>query len=226
MNESETNPTDHRSRVGADRRAKTRDLLMRTGLALVAETGIFGFGIDDVIRRASVARGTFYTHYPTTEALVRDVAQALAEELIVTVNSVVQHEVDPACRAAFGLRAVLHLARQAPVLAGFVSRAGWPHSDPGHAFHRLVVPNLQAGLAQGRFQLSDGLIGAYLTGGLTIGAMHAMESGLAGPDFAEAMAETLLIGLGLDRAEATKIARIPLHLPDLPVGGLIASTKN
>lgn len=223
MNESESPAGgDHRSRVAAERRARTRDQLIRAGLRLAAERGALRFTIDDVVGAADMARGTFYKYYQTTDQLVRDVALELAEELIVTVNGLVAPLTDPAWRSSHGLRAVLHLARMAPLAGAFITRAGWPHGEPGHAFFRLVAPNLQDGMAQGRFRLARVEIGLILVGGMTVGAMQAMEAAKLPDDFPEEMAETLLVALGLDRAEAALVSRSPLILPPLRPDGLIA----
>jgi TetR/AcrR family transcriptional regulator, ethionamide resistance regulator len=217
------NDQDHRTRVAAERRTRMRENLLLCGFQLAAERGLGGFVIDDVTTRAGVSRGTFYKYFPSTEALVRDVALDLSQELILTVQQLFTGQEDPAVRAAFGVRAVLRWVRQAPALGAFITRAGWPHAEPGHVFFRLVAPNLDAGIALGRFRLLHRDIGLALIGGLSIGAMHR----LAGPglpeDFPDRVAETLLVALGIDGDEARAFARLPFALPPALPGGLIFS---
>jgi len=81
------------------------------------------------------------------------------------------------------------------------------------AFFRLVGPNVDAGIASGRFGIAPREIGLALIGGLSIGAMHSLANHDLPDDFPERVAETLLLALGLERAEAVRIARLPLILP-------------
>jgi len=220
MNNSE--PIDHRTRVAAERRARTRDQLLLAGYRLVAEHGADGFSIDDVVVAADVARGTFYKYFATPAELVRDVAVALSNELILTVAQLFRGDEDPAERAAKGMRAVLGWVRQAPQLGAFITRAGWPHAEPGHAFFGTVGTTIDAGIASGRFGIAHREIGLALVGGLSIGAMHSLATSDLPDDFPELVAETLLVALRLDPAEAARIARLPLVLPAPLPGGLIA----
>lgn len=215
-------PLDHRTRVAADRRERMRDRLLLAGFRLAAEKGPEGFSIDDVIAAADVARGTFYKYFKSPAELVHAVALDLSQELLLTVNQLFKGEEDPAERAATATRAVLGWVRQAPLVGAFISRAGWPHAEPGHAFFRLVGPNVDAGIASGRFRIAHREIGLALIGGLSIGAMHSLANHDLPDDFPERVAETLLLALGLERAEAVRIATLPLVLPAPLPDGLIA----
>jgi AcrR family transcriptional regulator len=168
-----------------------------------------------------VSRGTFYKYYDSPGDLVRDLAVRLADDLIMTVNRLTQAHDDPALKAGLGLRAVLGLVARCPVLGRFIVRAGWPSSDPSHAFFRLVVPNLDEGLRQGRFRACPRELCQSLLGGLSIGAIHAITSGPVAPDFAEEAAEMALAGLGLPQHEARRIARLAMDLPQPDPGSLL-----
>jgi AcrR family transcriptional regulator len=61
-------------------RAETRRRLLEAGTALFAERGLHGVTSAQIARRARVATGTFYLHFPDKEALFHDIAfGALAE---------------------------------------------------------------------------------------------------------------------------------------------------
>lgn len=213
---------DHRSRVAAVRRERMREHLLHAALVLMARTGPEGAQIDDIIRAADVSRGTFYKYFDSPAALVRALALQLSEEIIVAVNTVTRSEADPARRAAIGMRAVLGLVAECPSLGGFITRAGWPASDPSHAFFRIVGPNLAEGLAQGRFAPRPQALAEVLMSGLAVGAMHVMVSGQAGAGFDRQVAEVLLLGLGLPEAEARAVAGAELTLPRPAEGTLLA----
>lgn len=199
-----------------------QDHLLQSALSLMAQRGGEAVQIDDIVQAAGVARGTFYKYFDSTAALVRELALRLSEDLILTVNVETARHADPAMRAAFGMRAVLGLVAQCPQLGGFIARSGWPVSDPSHVFFRIVVPNLQDGLASGRFAPRPLALCEALMGGLAVGAMHALAQGHPTPDFAEAAAEMLLVGLGITAQEARALARQDLILPQPQEGTFLA----
>lgn len=213
---------DHRVRVAAERRERMREHLVVVGLSVAARKGAEGFSIDDVVVAAEVARGTFYKYFQSPAELVRAVALDLAEELIQTVHALVRGLDDPALQVALGLRAVLRFVRAVPLVGAFITRAGWPHSEPGHAFFRLVASDLDRGMAQGRFRVAHRELGLILIGGLCVGAMQSLEQGSVPEEFPEQVAETLLVGLGLPRDEAATLARVFFELPPINPDGLIA----
>lgn len=199
-----------------------RAQLMDAGLSIVIEKGPDGFTIDDVVARAAVARGSFYKYFAATDEMVRALALELSEDLIATVNFTVSQITDPAERAATGLRAVLGFVRVCPALGAFIVRAGWPVSAPGHAFFRLVAPNVDAGLASGRFHLGHRAVALNLVGGLSVGAMHSLLTEDLPDDFPDLVAESLLRGLGLSAQEAADLARLPFVLPPARPDSLVS----
>ena len=213
--------TDHRIRVAAGRRDRMRRHLQQSSLTLLATVGPEGAVIDDIIRAAAVSRGTFYKYYAAPADLVRELAVQLADDMITAVNQLTLAQEDPAVRAALGLRAILGFVGICPKLGGFIVRAGWPISDPSHAFFRMIGPNVDEGLRTGRFLPRPRELYLTLIGGLAVGAIHEMTCGRAAPDFAEEAAEMLLCGLGLDPAEARALSRLPMALPVLPAGSLL-----
>jgi AcrR family transcriptional regulator len=70
------------------RRLETRDRLFEASLAEFRRVGVGAAEIEDIIRRARVARGTFYLHFPTKDhvlmELLRRKQAALAERLAAT----------------------------------------------------------------------------------------------------------------------------------------------
>lgn len=216
---SELDDPNHRSRVAALRREKMHGHLLETGLLLVSRQGAEGFSIDDVVKQAQVARGTFYKYFSNPADLVRAVALQLADEVRMAVNAQVRLQTDPALRAAMGMRGVLRLVRACPELGAFIIRAGWPVSEPSHAFFNTVAPNIDEGQASGRFRISHREIALSLIGGLTVGAIHSMLTQELPDDFPEGVAQTLLAGLGL--ADSAELARQPMWQPPFPQTGLL-----
>src|SRR5262245_35069492 len=62
-------------------RAETRRRLIEAGTALFAAEGLHGVTSAQIARRARVATGTFYLHFPDKEALFHEIAFAALAEL-------------------------------------------------------------------------------------------------------------------------------------------------
>lgn len=58
--------------------ARTRATVLSTAADLVVEAGPSALTVDAVVARSGVARSTIYRHWPTRDALVRDVFQFCA----------------------------------------------------------------------------------------------------------------------------------------------------
>jgi AcrR family transcriptional regulator len=137
---------DHRTRVGRERRARTRQRIVEAALGVIAERGPDALVIEDFIQAAGVARGTFYNHFKTSEELLTATSSWLEDGLIDTVEAVIGVLDDPVRRAATGMRLWLHLSRQDPVFCAFVVRSRFR----GAAVERALALDLGAGLRSGQ----------------------------------------------------------------------------
>jgi AcrR family transcriptional regulator len=67
--------------AAARSRVETRRRLVAAGTALFAQKGLHDVTSAQIARRAGVASGTFYLHFPDKEALFREIAFAALAEL-------------------------------------------------------------------------------------------------------------------------------------------------
>ena len=67
--------------VAVDGRVRrSRDRVLTTAFALLSESGVGGFTVDEVARRSGVAKTTIYRQWPTREALVLDACSRITAE--------------------------------------------------------------------------------------------------------------------------------------------------
>lgn len=136
---------DHRTRVGHERRARTRLRIIEAALGVIADKGPDAPVIDDFIQAAGVARGTFYNHFTTTDELLTATSGWLEDGLIDVIQSVIGTFEDPVRRVATGVRLWLHLARQDTVFCAFVVRSRFR----GPAVERQLAHDLGECLGSG-----------------------------------------------------------------------------
>ncbi len=137
---------DHRTRVGRERRARTRQRIIEAALGVIADRGPDAPVIEDFIQAAGVARGTFYNHFTTTEELLGATSSWLEDDVIHNIESVIGDFADPIRRLATGMRLWLHLSRRDPVFCAFVVRSRFR----GASVERTLALDLGEGLRSGR----------------------------------------------------------------------------
>lgn len=117
-------PTDHRVRVGREKRERMRKrLLLAVMTCYAAREDHTTPGIDDVMRVADVSRATFYLHFVSME----DAFKALLRELDKDIEFV-EHffeRSDPLARLATGTLIFLFRSVTDSVWAKFVSRTSY-----------------------------------------------------------------------------------------------------
>jgi AcrR family transcriptional regulator len=216
---------DHRHRVAAERRERMRARLLASAMRLVAEKGPAATSIDDVISAAEVSRGTFYKYFPSPDALVRELAIEIANELIGMAEPVVLSYADPAERVSSGMRLVARLAIDHPLAATFLVRLGWPDTRGPNMVLDFVKRDLTEGIRQGRFTRMPIALALNIVTGAVLGATHCMLEPGCDSDFAEQSAAAALRGLGLDAKSAERIANSPLKPVEILSEGLLTETS-
>jgi AcrR family transcriptional regulator len=102
----------------AERRAATRDAIVAGTLSLVAKGGWTAASMHDVARRAGVATGSLYLHFPSKGELLAEVfAEASGREQAVVRDIAGDAARPPLDRLADAIRAFAHRANAAPALA-------------------------------------------------------------------------------------------------------------
>jgi len=216
---------DHRQRVAAERRERMRARLLASAMRLVAQKGPAATSIDDVISAADVSRGTFYKYFPSPDAMVRELAVEIANELIGMAEPVVQSYSDPAERVSCGMRLVARLAIDHPLAATFLVRLGWPDARGPNMLLDFVKRDLTEGIRQGRFTPMPISLALNIVTGAVLGATHCMLQPGCERDFAEQSAATALRALGLDAKSAERIAHNPLRPVEILSEGLLTETS-
>ena len=101
-----------------NKRARTRAALVEAGLTLIARHGPEGVSVDDVVREAGVARGTFYNYFPAWHDLLVAVAQQMDDAYVCQVESRLTGESSPPAILACLVHGLLRVGLENP-------RLGW-----------------------------------------------------------------------------------------------------
>jgi AcrR family transcriptional regulator len=217
--------SDHRTRVGAERRRRMRLRLIESALIVFAERGLDRASIDDVIAAAGVSRGTFYNYFRTDAELAAAVSEELTTELIGQVETRVGQLANPAERVARGLRLYLGAAETFPLFARFTWQAGLRAVSPNQLLREYLPRHIVEGVKSGRMQAPDVSLAVDMIVGAALSAVHALSTRTVPRNYAANAVMHILVGLGVPRASARKLAHAPVDDIEPPPDSLLARTQ-
>ncbi len=191
------------------RLAKTRKALLDAGQDLLSILSEDGVSIDDIVRQAGVAKGSFYNHFPDKEALVREVYHRLRLDVEARVASINVGVDDPARRSCRAFCIYAKIAIDSPVQARLIARLITNDMSPTADINLGVAADTTQALRSGRYNIPSVDAGVVLK----IGLAHAVITRLLnGADrfeaitIAQQMCTLKLRALGLEAVEAEMIA--------------------
>lgn len=222
---STTPPADHRTRVGAQRRERTRLQLLTHAIGVFNEKGVDGTVIDDVIAVAGVARGTFYNHFKTTNELLLELVTRMSEEALAVIDPLVLQHDNPVERFAMGTRLYMRLALRYPQWGHFMAQAGSRVAARGQLIDIYVTRDLRAAQEGRLLRVPDVDVARDMVVGAIFYGMETMLTQPTRSNHAEHLIQHVLIGLGLSAKEAERIAHMPLHLPAKIAGPIFDSLE-
>jgi AcrR family transcriptional regulator len=205
---------DHRVRVGAQRREKTRLRLLESGLAVFTEKGPDSAVIDDFIAAAGVSRGTFYNHFRTTQELLPALATEMSDEVLEAVDPFVLALEDPVERFATGTRMYMQMALRYPLWGSFITRVGTRIAARGQLIDLYLTRDLELAVKEKRVVVDNVAVARDIVLGSIFYGIETMLTEPTRDHHPEQILRSVLTGLGLKAAEADAIAFMPL--PDLP----------
>ena len=196
------------------RRAKTRQALLDAGSRLLAEKPIDAIAIDDIVRAAGVAKGSFFNHFEDKDAFGRAVARQLRAEIEIAVAETNRGIEDPARRVARSVCLYVRHASRHPQRASVLLRASPGLSQPDAPLNQGILSDVSKGLLDGRFALPTAEAGVlFILGVAQIALARVVRE--PSPSLAEALGQQLcsllLRGLGLLAGEADQLAAQAAH---------------
>ncbi len=204
---------------------KTRARLLDAALRLVAEKGMNSVAISDITEAADVGFGSFYNHFESKEGIFAALVEWMFEEFADMLDRLASGLSDPAEVVAVCVRHTLMRARREPVWGQFLIREGFSVRALSCGLGQRLVGDRHGGIFAKRFVVSDHFLCLISVTGIIFAAIAAElhssarvtpvverqnASGLDEQNFAERAATVVLQALGLKRAEAERIARLPL----------------
>lgn len=91
----------------AEQRRSRRERILDAAFSAFAAHGYRDTAVDDIAGAADTSKGGIYFHFPSKEAIFRELMQTTADKLVARVERAVALETEPVARAEAALRTVL-----------------------------------------------------------------------------------------------------------------------
>ena len=222
MTETPIKTENHRVWVGAQRREKTRVRLLESALNVFIEKGPDQAVTEDFIAAAGVSRGTFYNHFKTAGDLLLALTADMSDEVLSVVDPLVLHCTSPVERFATGTRLYMQMAYRYPLWGEFLRLVGTRIATRGQLIETYLTRDLGNAIDQKLIKVGNLLVARDLVLGSIFYGIETMMTEDTIEHHPEHIICCVLIGLGVEEAQAQAIAFMPLPVPE-SVGGPIFS---
>ena len=136
---------------GQNKRARTRGVLLDSGLEIFGQKGIINARLDDITKFAGMSNATFYNHFKDKDDLVSAVATSIALELVAAVEEQVVDIKDPAIRLVVSTNTVMRTALQHERWSYVLATAFFLVPEGLIDVGGYLKNNIDRGIAQGVF---------------------------------------------------------------------------
>lgn len=202
--DSAAKPVNHRTIVGRRRRENTETKIIHAAVQIFAERGPDAPVIDDFIKAAGIARGTFYNYFKSTDELLHATSSWVSEEIVMMIETEVESVKDPAVRFGLGIRMWVKWAQANPSWSLFIART-WNVGDFAEP-----VRDIREGIRKKLFLASDPVAAWDVVSGAMRQAMFRIGEGHTRRSYADAVVAMCLQALGLSSESSKKILAIEL----------------
>lgn len=200
-------PQNHRVVVGRRRRAKTESKVLEAALQVFAEKGPSAPVIDDFIKAAGIARGTFYNYFKSTDELLQATSAWLSDELSTSIEKEISHLKDPELRHCTALRLWMAKAESDPAWCAFIAKTWF---EGGFA-HKFANRDLRLGIKNGVFQCTSPTVGFDISLGTMRQAMLRLTEAPKPRGYGDVVVRQIFVGLGVKPEKIDELMAHPLN---------------
>ncbi len=179
------------------KRERTRTALIEAAIEVLAEKGLEGTSIDDLMRVAGMARGTFYNYFQTRDEVASAVSAYIKEQLRSTVVNRIPADYSSEAVVACSIYGFIKFGKENPKMGWTLVRIGgnsqWVSGDKFQECESALQ-----GVLGDDIQVMPGL--AYVEGVILMLLRRLLEDRITGPEAEQVLVLTFR-GLGIHAAK-------------------------
>lgn len=198
-----------RAEIGREKRARTRAQLVEAANSLFARRAVESVTVDDVVKEASVAKGTFYVHFDSLEALTAAVAEGLVQSFDELLQPGRVALSDPSLRIAFGCRSFIDKAFNDSQWAAVAARMATATPRGGENIRRRLLEDLQQ-LSKASLEPASAELKLEVVIGIMLQILRALGEGRLSSLDRDAAISAILRAIGLSAQQTESVLeRLP-----------------
>lgn len=173
-------PDDHRVVLAQRKRESMRIRILEATMRVFARINDDAPVIEDVVREAGIARGTFYKHFDSLDRALVAAGNEANDRMINNIIQVYDCLKEPWQRSSVGFRVYMVCALQDPKWAAFVTRMdAWSRES---LITRYMQQDFRRGKELGQFDVDDIVLASDFFKGASSGGVYAISHGVPDPN--------------------------------------------
>ena len=166
-----------------------------------------------IATHAGMVHASFYNYYPDVAALIGDLGELLGATHAAAMAMPGEDQDDPAARFARITRQTLRIVAEQPGFGRFMFDIGLPSDRLGAELRLRLKMDIEEGVAGGLFNVADVDLATSIVAGAITGLALDLHRGALGFNKIDTATAQLLTYLGLDPAEAERLAHAAFDFP-------------
>lgn len=202
--------------LSGTKRERTRDQLLVSAQSLLMHEGAGALGLRQITTHAGMVHASFYNYYPDVAALLGDLGELLGATHAAAMAMPSEGDEDAAARFARITRHTLRIVVEQADFGRMMFDIGLPSDRLATELRLRLKMDIEEGVAHGVFNVADVDLATSIVAGAITGLALDLHRGVLGFDKIDPATAQLLKYLGLDAAEAERLAHAAFDFPPPP----------
>lgn len=202
--------------LSGTKRERTRDQLLVSAQSLLMHEGAGALGLRQITTHAGMVHASFYNYYPDVAALLGDLGELLGATHAAAMAMPSEGDEDAAARFARITRHTLRIVVEQADFGRMMFDIGLPSDRLATELRLRLKMDIEEGVAHGLFTVADVDLATSIVAGAITGLALDLHRGVLGFEKIDPATAQLLKYLGLDAAEAERLAHAAFDFPPPP----------
>ena len=195
------------------KRERTRDQLLVSAQSLLMSEGAAALGLRQIATHAGMVHASFYNYYPDVAALIGDLGELLGATHAAAMAMTGDDHDNPAVRFARITRQTLRIVAEQQGFGRLMFDIGLPTDRLAAELRLRLKMDIEEGVTAGLFTVAEADLATAIVAGAITGLALDLHRGVLCSAKIDTATTQLLTYLGLDAAEAERLAHAAFDPP-------------
>ena len=195
------------------KRERTRDQLLVSAQSLLMNEGAGALGLRQITTHAGMVHASFYNYYPDVAALIGDLGELLGATHAAAMAMTGDDHDNPAVRFTRITRQTLRIVAEQQGFGRLMFDIGLPTDRLAAELRLRLKMDIEEGVTAGLFTMADADLATAIVAGAITGLALDLHRGVLCSAKIDTATTQLLTYLGLDAAEAERLAHAAFDPP-------------